>query len=97
MYFINANGVGQLQGNVGRNTLRGPFRQRFDWSIAKSFPIHKLLGESGSLQLRADFFNLFNHPVFTNPRSVVGDPGFGQIFSMQDIPRQVQVSGRITF
>lgn len=96
-YVIDANGVGQLMGNVGRNTLRGPFRQRFDWSIAKSFPIHKLLGEAGSLQFRADFFNLFNHPVFSNPRSSVGDPGFGRIFSMVDIPRQVQVSGRISF
>ncbi len=96
-YVIDPNGVGQLMGSAGRNTLRGPFRQRFDWSIAKTFPIRKFLGEAGSIQIRADFFNLFNHPVFANPASSVGDPGFGQIRSMQDIPRQVQFSGRITF
>lgn len=96
-YVIDSHGVGQLMGNLGRNTLRGPFHQRFDWSIAKSFPIHKLLGESGSFQVRADFFNLFNHPVFSNPRSVVGSSGFGRITSMGDIARQVQVSGRISF
>ncbi len=65
---MNASG-GQLQGDVGRNTLRGPFRQRWDFSLAKSFPIHKLLGESGSLELRGDFFNIFNHPVFDSPLS----------------------------
>ena len=95
-YTISPNGVGQLQGTIGRNTLRGPFRQRWDVSLAKSFPI-RWLGESGAFTLRGDFFQLFNHPVFSNPNSTVGLPGFGQILSTTDIAREIQVSGRITF
>jgi len=97
-FFVNASG-GQLQGNLGRNTLRGPSRQRWDFSLAKSFPLHKLLGESGAIELRGDFFNIFNHPIFDSPLSSLGDPGFGQILSTASgaIPREIQVSGRISF
>lgn len=89
-------GLGQLQGLGGRNTVRGPFRQRWDVSLSKSFPIRQF-GEAGAFELRGEVFQLFNHPVFANPQSSFGDPGFGQIFSMQDIPREIQVSGRIRF
>ncbi len=50
-------------GNVGRNAFRGPSFKNFDWSIVKN----TRLGERVTMQLRADFFNVFNHPNFTNP------------------------------
>src|SRR3954470_9734809 len=50
-------------GNVGRNAFVGPTFKNFDWSIVKN--TH--LGERVNMQLRADFFNVFNHPNFTNP------------------------------
>ena len=50
-------------GNVGRNAFTGPPYRNFDFSIAKSTP----LSERVSMQVRADFFNIFNHPNFSNP------------------------------
>jgi len=50
-------------GNLGRNAFTGPTYQNFDFSIAKNTPI----GEKLKMQWRIDFFNIFNHPNFTNP------------------------------
>lgn len=53
-------------GSLGRNALTGPGFWNVDLSIAKSFR-PKFLGESGAIQLRADFFNAFNHANLGNP------------------------------
>jgi carboxypeptidase family protein/TonB-dependent receptor-like protein len=50
-------------GNLGRNALQGPSFKNFDLSFVKDTK----LGERISMQLRADVFNIFNHPNFTNP------------------------------
>lgn len=50
-------------GNVGRNALRGPAFVQWDFSLMKNFPF----SEKARLQLRADLFNLLNHPNFNNP------------------------------
>jgi len=46
-----------------RNIYRGPFQESVDFSIMKNFQI----GERHQIQFRTDFFNLFNHPVFSIP------------------------------
>ena len=45
-----------LYGNLGRNTLLGPGRVNFDFSLHKNFQT----SESTNLQFRAEFFNIFN-------------------------------------
>jgi hypothetical protein len=50
-------------GNLGRNSLKGPSFKEFNFSIFKD----TALAEHVTLQLRAEFFNLFNHPNFSNP------------------------------
>jgi len=60
-----ANATGTDFGNVGRNVLRGPGQVNVDFSLIKRFPF----GESRNVELRAEFFNLFNHPNFANPVS----------------------------
>jgi len=50
-------------GNLGRNAFRGPNYTNFDFSLSKT----QKFGEKVSMQLRADFFNIFNHPNFSNP------------------------------
>ena len=51
---------------VHRNSFRGPRYSDVDFTIAKSFglPNMRLLGENAGLQLRADFYNLFNQGNF---------------------------------
>jgi hypothetical protein len=50
-------------GDLGRNSLRGPSFKQWDFAIYKNTQINERL----ALQLRADFFNLLNHPNFSSP------------------------------
>lgn len=50
-------------GNLGRNTLIGPKLVNFDFSLFKQFA----LGETKTLNFRAEMFNIFNHPNFGVP------------------------------
>jgi hypothetical protein len=50
-------------GNMGRNSLRGPNFRQFDLSIFKNTPVT----ERVTVQFRAEFFNLLNHPNFASP------------------------------
>jgi outer membrane receptor protein involved in Fe transport len=50
-------------GSLGRNALRGPGYRNVDFSIFKDTPIT----ENVKIQLRAEIFNIFNHPNFSNP------------------------------
>ena len=58
-----ANALGTDIGNVGRNVLRGPRQSNVDFSIIRRLKI----SESKNIELRAEFFNLFNHVNFANP------------------------------
>jgi hypothetical protein len=62
--------LGQF-GNMGRNMFQDSGFRNFDFSVAKNFHF----GETKRLQLRAEFFNIFNHPNFANPYG--GQNGFG--------------------
>jgi hypothetical protein len=103
-------GLGALA-NSGRNTLQLRPIQNVDFSIFKGFAI----GEGGSkkVQLRADFYNLFNHPQYV-PGSVNGvEPiattGVSQINTVGQTdfnvpshvfsshPRVIQLVARFTF
>jgi hypothetical protein len=55
-------------GNLGRNVLSGPTYKQWDLAIYKN----TVLTEHVSMQLRAEFFNILNHPNFANPEL----PGF---------------------
>jgi outer membrane receptor protein involved in Fe transport len=50
-------------GSLRRNAFVGPSFHNFDFSISKNTKF----GERLEMQFRADFFNLFNHPNFSNP------------------------------
>jgi hypothetical protein len=59
-------------GNLGRNALQGPPFKQWDLAIYKNTRLSEQLG----LQLRAEFFNVLNHPNFSNPLlpSFIADP-----------------------
>ena len=54
---------GQHFGSLGRNALDGPSYRNVDLSLVKN----TRLGARLRLQLRADVFNVMNHPNFANP------------------------------
>jgi hypothetical protein len=60
-------------GDLGRNSLRGPTFKEFNFSVFKD----TALAEHVTLTLRAEFFNLLNHPNFSNPLlpNFIGDVG----------------------
>jgi hypothetical protein len=49
-------------GNAGRNYFHGPGVNNFDWALHKVTNLH---GEKAQLELRFEFFNLWNHTQFT--------------------------------
>src|SRR4029077_17522812 len=59
-------------GNLGRNALQGPPFKQWDLAIYKNTTITERL----KLQLRAEFFNILNHPNFANPLlpAFIADP-----------------------
>ncbi|MGA2235268.1 MAG: TonB-dependent receptor [Terriglobales bacterium] len=59
-------------GNLGRNSLVGPTYKQWDFALYKNTAI----GERVKVQLRAEFFNLLNHPNFSSPLlpNFIADP-----------------------
>ncbi len=82
-------------GNVPRNAFRGPFQQNWDFSVAKNFHIT----ERQRIQFRADFFNLWNHPVFSFPAlvNVASASTFGKISTTVLPARIIQLGFRYSF
>jgi hypothetical protein len=70
--------VGVVQGNLGRNVLNGFGATEVDLTIRRQFHLRERL----SLQARADFFNIFNHPNFGPPTNYMTSPLFGQTTQM---------------
>ena len=90
-------------GNAGRNELSGPGLSDLDFSLVKN---SKLPGvESGSVQFRAEFFNIFNKSNFASPLdndtifNQDGTPadGAGVVDQTQTTSRQIQFGLKILF
>jgi hypothetical protein len=79
-------------GNAGRNILTGPGYSNVNASLVKT----AALSEQLKLQLRAEVFNLFNHPNFNLPDNFLGSPTFGRITSAQS-PRHIQFAVKLLF
>ena len=84
-------GTGKL-GNAARTHMLGPGSATFDFSLLKDIPF----GEGRYVQIRGEFFNLFNRPNFRNPAARRGRGNFGHISSTFDA-RIIQLGLRIVF
>lgn len=85
-------------GNASRNILRGPGLAATDLSLAKRFSITERI----NLQLRAEFFNAFNHTNLNTPNPVVytaasggPSPTAGVITSTATSSRQIQLGMKL--
>lgn len=68
-------------GNAGRNIVTGPPYTNFDYSMIKNTRIR----ESLTMQLRAELFNILNHPNFALPRNTMTAPNFGALYQTPDV------------
>ena len=93
-------------GDLGRNSIFGPHFWNVDFAVTKNTPIRERI----NLQLRAEFFNIFNHPNFALPNFFVvpGSTGQGLITQTPDQaqtnpglggggPRVIQLGAKLTF
>ena len=108
--YLNGNAFSQPAdgtfGNLGRNEIYGPKFWNVDFAVLKNTRIT----ERVSLQLRAELFNIFNHPNFALPNFFIvpGSPAQGLITQTPDQaqtnpglggggPRVVQLGAKLNF
>ena len=85
-------------GTLGRSTFRGPGFHNFDVAMIKDTPFGRRGNtEFGTLEFRAEFFNVFNIVNFGLPSNVVRGSGFGLISKTAGTSRQIQFSLKVIF
>jgi len=95
----DANGVaGGVYGTSGYNMLRGPGFQNWDISLQKN----TRWMDHYNVQLRADAFNLANHPNFLTPNAAISSSAtVGTITGVSSTPsyqaRTMEFAAKFTF
>jgi Carboxypeptidase regulatory-like domain/TonB dependent receptor len=88
---------GANYGSSGYDMLRGPAFQDWDMSLQKN----TRWSEHYNVQLRADVFNVFNHPNLGTPNSDITSSGAGTITSTSGTPsyeaRTMEFAVKFTF
>ncbi|MGE5325872.1 MAG: TonB-dependent receptor domain-containing protein [Deltaproteobacteria bacterium] len=82
-------------GNVGKGAFRGPDSTNVDMGLFKNFypwSSH----ENMSVQLRGEFFNIFNHTQLHDPTTSRNSGNFGGIRGAND-PRIIQLAVKVFF
>jgi len=79
-------------GTLGRNTERTDTLLSWNVSVSKNFSIE----ETKRVQIRGEFFNLFNTTNFDVVDNVLTSPNFGRALEAFD-PRRVQLALRLVF
>ena len=94
MHCFAVPAAGQL-GNLPLNSLVGPGAWQVNFNPFKEFPLN-FIREGGRIQLGANIVNIFNHPVFNNPRTSLTDSNLGRILGAND-PRIMQFALKYIF
>jgi Carboxypeptidase regulatory-like domain len=85
-------------GTLGRNTFRGPGFKDFDVALIKDTPFGRRgNGELGTVEFRAEFFNVFNLVNFGLPSNILRGSGFGIISKTAGPSRQIQFSLKLIY
>jgi hypothetical protein len=94
-------GTGPNHGRFGtlrRNTFRGPGFHNFDIALVKDTPFGRRGGaELGTVEFRAEFFNVFNIVNFGLPNNVLRGSGFGVVSKTAGSSRQIQFSLKLIY
>ena len=73
------------------SALRSPASFDTDLSGIKFVPIRGRV----RAEIRAEAFNLFNHPIFGPPNTAIGTPGAGTVGNQVNLPRQLQLAVKL--
>jgi outer membrane receptor protein involved in Fe transport len=84
-----------VYGNSPRNPLVGPGTNVYNLTLAKTFKMP--YKEGHTLEFRAEAFDAFNTPQFSNPDAKLGDAVFGQITSTKIDNRELQLALKYRF
>jgi hypothetical protein len=106
---IGDDSIGTAFGNIGVGAVRGPAQNNWDLVLIKNTQLTERFG----LTFRAEFFNAFNHPQFSNPANLnagttlnLAGPGtdiwfpdstFAQITTTSVNPRLIQFALKLSF
>ncbi len=95
--YVGSDPNATLWGNSGVGIMFGPGQVNFDATIGKTTRVGGI-HENAAVQFRAEFFNLFNHPQFSNPDVNRGDgPAFGTISTTSVNARVIQLALKYIF
>lgn len=89
--LFSLENLGQF-GNAKRRFFSGPGFNNWDMALAKE--LH--LTPSKYLELRIEFFNIFNHAQFVTPSGLINGGSFGVVTNAND-PRIGQVAAKFHF
>ncbi len=104
-HYFNINAVNCLPpaigngfdwGNTGRGIVFGPGEHNFDMVVMRSFKVPGP-SEITNVQFRAEFYNTFNTPQFSDPSTTVTSATFGTITSTSVNSRLVQFGLKYVF
>jgi hypothetical protein len=85
-------------GTLGRDTFRGPGLHDFDVALIKDTPFGRRgNAELGTVEFRAEFFNVFNIVNFGLPSNILRGSGFGLISKTAGSSRQIQFSLKLIY
>jgi hypothetical protein len=85
--------TGVQEGNLGRNTFRGPGLADIDFALSRRFRMSERFG----LEVGGQAFNLFNRVNLSGPDGGMVDPTFGMSTGILANPRTFQVYAKVHF
>jgi hypothetical protein len=96
LFYFNPNDFASSaigsEGDADRRFFHGPGINNWDFALIKNTQLTERL----NLQLRGEFYNVFNHAQFLTPSGIMPASNFGQIPGARD-PRIGQLSAKFNF
>jgi len=94
-------GLSNVTPGIGRNSFRGPKYRQVDLSLAKRFGMPAFFGEAANLEIKANFFNVFNITnlvpfAYASSSTTITDPNFGRATGALS-GRIIEFQGRFIF
>jgi hypothetical protein len=95
-FYFNPNSFASsavgTEGSANRRFFHGPGINNWDFALVKNTQLTERL----NLQLRGEFYNVYNHAQFLTPSGIMPASNFGQIPGARD-PRIGQLSAKFNF